>query len=83
MCDMLFNLNNDILNHINKDITYKRGYNNVIKSLKDINNDFNKDLILNNKGFLSPTYNYDNHYTFYYMIMRDKGLKVKRPLMRR
>ena len=70
----LFNLNYDILKHINKDVKYKRGYNNVIKSLKDINNDFNKDLILNNKGFLSPTYNYDNNYTFYFFIMRDKGL---------
>ena len=79
MCDMLFNLNNDILNHINKDITYKRGYNDVIKSLNIINKEFYKDLILNNKGFLSPTYNYDNHYQFYYLMMSVKGLKVKRP----
>ena len=49
---------------------YKNDYNKVIKSLKDINKVFNKDLILNNKGFLSPTYNYDNHYTFYFMLIK-------------
>ena len=60
--------------HINKnkerDEKIKNNYNNVIKNLKDINNIFYKDLILNDRGFLSPTFNYNNHFQFYFRIIR-------------
>ena len=65
--DNLFDLlknNIDLENHLIKDIKYKRNHDLMIKSIKNINNELNKSLVLNINNEFDFTYNPENRITF-------------------